>query len=114
MPARPDTPKLAEELRLEVAGRRYRLRLDNFTAADDFAVYQKIGLSITEIFSGAISLFTIAALVWVHRRQREPDLTYEEVAKTFKFEDMQTIRRGNQAAPDREDDGVEGGDGPEA
>jgi hypothetical protein len=97
--AKPDRPALSEEMRLEVGGVKYRLRLADFSGEDDLAVYRAVGLSITDIFSGALSLFTVAALLWAHRRKREPDLTYEEVARGFRFTDMETIRSGNAPAP---------------
>lgn len=83
---------MAKEPALEVTldGVAYRLTPGMFTGQDDLAVYRSCGVTIMDVFARkAITLFTIAALVWRYRvNHGEPDLTFDEVNAKMTFNDL--------------------------
>lgn len=71
-------------------GVQYELSPDDFTGADDLALFRATGVTIMDVFARkAVSLFTIAGLVWRWRvNHGEPDLTFEQVNGAMKFSDL--------------------------
>lgn len=80
------------EIQLTFQNRAYRLRPKDFTGTDDLEVYKATGVSITDVFLGQISLFTIAALIWRYRvNNGEAKLTYREVNDAMDFSVLETV-----------------------
>lgn len=74
-------------------GQVYNLSPNDFTAEDELAIYRACGATLVAIFNGqATTLFSIAALLWRHRvTNGEPDLSYTDVARTFRYSDLETL-----------------------
>jgi len=81
------------KLCITVAGNRFEMRIGDFTALDEFDYFKQTGQTIMEVFNeGKVTSFAVAGLVWLHRRaNQEKSLTFEEVARTFKFSDLDSI-----------------------
>lgn len=75
----------------EIDGKTVTLKIDDFTGEDDLALFQKTGVTLFEVFGGKITLFTVAGLLWLHRRKIDPKLLFEQVAKTVNFSTIETI-----------------------
>lgn len=79
-------------LSLEHDGTSYNLTARDFTAVDDLEIHRATGATITDIFfRGAVTLFTMAALVWRHRVNNGEDLAYLDVARTFTYDSISSV-----------------------
>jgi hypothetical protein len=91
-------------LQLTLDGRTYVMRLNDFTGADDLAIYQATGFTVFQVFGGdALTLFTVAALLWRHRvRHGEPQLTFDAVNGALSFDALETVTTeiDEKAAPE--------------
>lgn len=83
-------------IRFEHQGTRYEMAMGDFTALDDKAILELFNyrINLGAIFAGAtLSLSTLAALVWRWRVSAgETGLTYEQVAATFTYDTLSTVR----------------------
>ena len=83
-----DDPKIAVTLE----GVEYVLALKDFTAEDDLLLYRTVGMNLQAAFEN-LSLFTLAGLIWVHRRRSgEATLEFESVARVVKFDTLETVQ----------------------
>jgi hypothetical protein len=80
-------------MQVTVDGVEYRMESADFSAEDDLAVYRATGMTLMDIFSGSITLFTVAALVWRYRvRNGEPTLQLGEVLPHVKLLELETLK----------------------
>jgi hypothetical protein len=86
-----------DELKIKVVcgGNPYEISLSDISALDEMDYYQATGQTFMDVFTGKISAFAIAGLVWVYRRRWEKKLTFQEVLKEFKLSDLESLSMGD-------------------
>jgi len=87
-----------DELKIKVVcgGNPYEISLSDISALDEMDYYQATGQTFMDVFTGKMSAFAIAGLVWVYRRRWEKKLTFQEVLKEFKLSDLQSLSMGDE------------------
>jgi hypothetical protein len=85
------TDKPNVHVSFELDGRKYSFAARDFTGEDDLLLYQKTGCTVMDVFGGKFTLFTLAGLLWLHRRRTEPKLTFEQVNRSMTFDALETI-----------------------
>lgn len=88
------------KIRVVCGGNPYEISLADISSLDEFDYYQKTGQTFMDVFSGKVSSFAIAGIVWVYRRRWEKQLTFDEVLKEFKLSDLESLQLGD----DEDDD----------
>ena len=78
------------DLSFKVAGEPYDIRIGDFTPKDAGDYRRAVGLPMMQAF-GQMDLDTIAGFVWLVRRQLSPNLSYEEVASSFTYDDYEPV-----------------------
>jgi hypothetical protein len=77
------------EVTLIVEGTKYTVRLDDITARDTGDLRRETGSSLKSVIksmSADMDIDTLAALVWLSRRQNgEPNLSYNAVAESIGY-----------------------------
>lgn len=92
-----DTP----HLRVHWRGKYFTIHPGDFSALDDATLHDTIGVGVLDVFASP-SLRGLAGLVWLQRRRRNPDLSWEKVAGTFTLDDL---AKTEQVIPDDADAG---------
>lgn len=98
MPNRDDRRSGALEqaqIRVVCGGNPYEISLADISSLDEFDYYKATGQTFMDVFSGKVSSFAIAGMVWVYRRRFERSLTFEEVLKEFKLSDLESLQIGD-------------------
>lgn len=80
-------------LSIELDGETHTFTLADYTGEDDHLCHKVTqGVTLSEIFiEGKITLFTLAALVWLKKRKRDPKLTYQKVCRSIGFSTLRTL-----------------------
>ncbi len=86
-----------DEIKISVVcgGNPYEIALSDISALDEMDYFKATGQTFMDVFSGKVSAFAIAGIVWVYRRRFEKRLTFEEVMKEFKLSDLETLQLGD-------------------
>lgn len=79
------------ELEVDLDGRTYRMRFDEFTGEDELAIHREIGQTIHEVLNN-LTLFGLAALIWRHRVRQGESVEYAEVNRELSYADLETVR----------------------
>ncbi len=99
MAKREDMPALS----ITVAGKKHVIRFSDLNGLDARDYRATTGLGLAEAFSSGLSdIDTIAALLWVYRRKRNPKLTYEMVAKELTYESLEDADLVDESKEDAE------------
>lgn len=89
-------------IEFSVDGRDYRISTADFTAVEDRLYRREMGESLLKTLdSGDVGIEAIATLVWIVRRRDEPGLTWEDVARTVTYDNVDVI------ADDADDEDVD-------
>jgi hypothetical protein len=88
------------KIRVVCGGNPYEISLSDISALDEMDYYKATGQTFMDVFSGKVSAFAIAGLVWVYRRRWEKKLTFEEVMKEFKLSDLESLQLGDDEDED--------------
>lgn len=76
-----DTTKVS----FRVAGAGYEVDYNTLTAVDAGDFRRVVGIPLVHAFRNGADLDVIAALVWLVRRRGQRGLTYEEVAESINY-----------------------------
>jgi len=88
------------KIRVVCGGNPYEISLSDISALDEMDYYKATGQTFMDVFSGKVSAFAIAGIVWVYRRRWEKKLTFEEVMKEFKLSDLESLQLGDDEDED--------------
>jgi hypothetical protein len=104
------------KIKVTCGGNPYEISLSDISALDEMDYYKATGQTFMDVFSGKVSSFAIAGLVWVYRRRNmEKRLTFEQVLDEFKLSDLETLVLGDDYEADEPVDVVAGnGKSPES
>jgi hypothetical protein len=84
------------KIKVVCGGNPYEISLSDISALDEMDYYKATGQTFMDVFSGKVSSFAIAGLVWVYRRRNmEKRLTFEQVLDEFKLSDLETLVLGD-------------------
>lgn len=88
-------------------GVAWKVRLGDLTADDGLTFRRLTGLPLLTAFTGSRhgDLDLLTAVVWLHRRKREPELQWEEFARSFTYDDVVFAPRRQPEPPTDTDDG---------
>jgi hypothetical protein len=85
----------------KVDGRSYTMRMSDFNGIDARDFRRELDMSLLEGFEH-FDLDTAAGLLWLHRRKREPKLTFEQVAGSFNYDSLDLNDKTTGAEPDED------------
>ena len=88
------------KIRVVCGGNPYEIALSDISALDEHDYYKETGQTFMDVFSGKVSSFAIAGLVWVYRRRWEKTLTFDEVMREFKLSDLESLTLGDDEDED--------------
>lgn len=98
-----------EATAFKVAGVRYEISPNDFTAAEAGDFRRELGFSLGEAFSaGSADLDVIAGLVWLIRRRTVKGLGYRQVAESITYADIEADD-GTEVVGDELDPEASGG-----
>jgi hypothetical protein len=84
------------KIKVTCGGNPYEISLSDISALDEMDYYKATGQTFMDVFTGKVSSFAIAGLVWVYRRRNmENRLTFEQVLEEFKLSDLESLRLGD-------------------
>jgi hypothetical protein len=84
------------KIKVVCGGNPYEISLADISALDEMDYYKATGQTFMDVFTGKISSFAIAGLVWVYRRRNmEKRLTFEEVLEEFRLSDIESLQLGD-------------------
>lgn len=89
----------AVKIRVVCGGNPYEISLADISALDEMDYYKATGQTFMDVFTGKVSSFAIAGLVWVYRRRYEKKLTFDEVMAEFKLSDLESLQLGDDDEP---------------
>lgn len=79
-------------LKVKTGGNNYVIPMADFSAMDELDYEKATGRDLMAPFmTGEVTTVLIAGLVWLYRRRFEKTLTFDSVARQFKFGDLQTL-----------------------
>jgi hypothetical protein len=91
------------KIKVTCGGNPYEISLSDISALDEMDYYKATGQTFMDVFSGQVSAFAIAGLVWVYRRRNmEKRLTFEQVLEEFRLSDLESLQLGDDTAEDDE------------
>jgi hypothetical protein len=84
------------KIRVVCGGNPYEIALSDISALDEHDYYKLTGQTFMDVFSGQVSSFAIAGIIWVYRRRWEKTLTFDEVMREFKLSDLESLTLGDE------------------
>ena len=84
------------KIRVVCGGNPYEIALSDISALDEHDYYKLTGQTFMDVFSGKVSSFAIAGIIWVYRRRWEKTLTFDEVMREFKLSDLESLTLGDE------------------
>lgn len=89
---------------MKVNSKAYTMRLSELTAKDSAALRRQTGMSTRLLLSAASTdpdLDTVAALVWLARRQAGDEVTFDDVAEEIGYDaDIESVEEPAEEDPD--------------
>lgn len=80
-------------LEIEVAGKKYVIRLTEFTGRDVKDFRGEVGFAPRRAFTepGLLDIDVIAGFVWIARRRLKATLTYDEVLDSITYDNVKVV-----------------------
>lgn len=83
---------------ITVNGKEYIIRMSELTAIDAKDFRARVGVSLAQVMSNeSADLDTVAGLVWLARRKRDPRVRFEDVARELTYDTEIDFGDGTEA-----------------